>query len=125
MNQIFTKKAPAAIGPYSQAVRTGNLIFTSMQIPINPQNGNIPTGIDEQTDQVLKNLKAIAERAGSSLENAVKVTVYLREMKDFQDMNEVYGCFFGSIPPARAAVEVSRIPRDCLIAMDAVFEVLD
>ncbi|MCK4613960.1 MAG: Rid family detoxifying hydrolase [Thermoplasmata archaeon] len=123
MKQISTPNAPVAIGPYSQGIRTGNLIFTSMQIPINPDNDSIPEDIEAQTGQVLENLKAIAEAGGSSMAKAVKLTLYLRDMDDFQAVNQVYAGFFDNARPARAAVEVSRLPRNVLIAMDAVFEV--
>ncbi len=124
MKQISTPKAPAAIGPYSQAIRTGNLLFTSMQIPVNPETGLIPNGIDAQTSEVLENLNGLAEAAGTSMDKAVKITVYLRDMNDFQAMNEVYEYFMKGSPPARAAVEVTRIPKDVMVAMDAIFEII-
>lgn len=124
MRTISTPHAPEAIGPYSQGTVTGNLLFTAMQIPFDPDSGTIPEGIEPQTYQVLMNLKAIAREAGSSLDNALKVTVYLQDLNDFQAMNNVYATFFENEPPARAAVEVDRIPKDVLVAMDAVFEII-
>jgi len=123
MDQIQTDNAPAAIGPYSQGIRSGGFIFTSMQIPLDPRKGAIPDTIEAQTEQVLSNLRSIAETSGSNMDHAVKVTVYLRSLDDFQRMNEVYRNYFKGVPPARAAVEVSRIPKDSLVAMDAVFAI--
>jgi 2-iminobutanoate/2-iminopropanoate deaminase len=122
MQTIATDHAPAAIGPYSQGTLSSGLIHTSMQIPIDPATGTMPPGIEAQTKQVLRNIDAIARAGGSSLDRALKVTVYLADLADFPAMNEIYGAMFGDDPPARAAVEVSRIPRDALIAMDAVIE---
>jgi len=124
MDRIQTDRAPAAIGPYSQAVRSGDLIFTSMQLPLDPEANCIPDTIEAQTEQVLSNLRSLAKAAGSDLDHTVKVTVYLRSIDDFQRMNEVYRNFFKDVPPARGAVEVSRIPKDALVAMEAIFEVL-
>lgn len=123
MDRIRTENAPAAIGPYSQGIRSGGFIFTSMQIPIDPRDTTIPDTIEAQTEQVLSNLRSIAEAGGSDMDHAVKVTVYLRSLGDFQRMNEVYRNFFKTVPPARAAVEVSRIPKDALVAIDAVFAI--
>jgi 2-iminobutanoate/2-iminopropanoate deaminase len=123
MNIISTPHAPEAIGPYSQGTVTGNLLFTSMQIPIDPENGDMPEGIEPQTFQVLMNLKAIAKAAGSSMHKAVKITVYMQDLNDFKAMNRVYAEFFPVDSPARAAVEVDRIPKDVLVAMDAIFEI--
>lgn len=120
---ISTPKAPAAIGPYSQALRVGNLIFVSGQIPLDPATGQIVGGdIARQTERVLKNLAAILEAAGSNLERAVKTTVYLRDLNDFSGMNEVYAGFFGASPPARATVQVARLPRDVAIEIDLIAE---
>lgn len=123
MESVSTSKAPAAIGPYSQAIRTGSLLFTSMQIPLDPDTGSIPEGIRKQTALVLANLRAIALAAGTSLQHAVRITVYIKDLSEFQTMNEVYSTFFVDNPPARAAVEVARIPKDALVAMDAIFEI--
>ena len=124
---ITTGRAPAAIGPYSQAIRAGNLVFTAGQIPLDPLTGQVVTGgIQEQTAQVLENLKAILEEAGTSLEKTVKSTVYLKDFSDFMAMNAVYGNYLGkngAAPPARSTVEVSRLPKDVLIEIELVAEV--
>jgi len=121
---ISTPRAPAAIGPYSQAVRSGNLLFLSGQIPLDPATGQLVDGdISLQTERVLKNLGAVLEAAGSSLEKVLKTTVYLRDITEFGRMNEVYGKFFGEKPPARATVEVARLPRDAAVEIDLVAEV--
>jgi 2-iminobutanoate/2-iminopropanoate deaminase len=120
---ISTPNAPAAIGPYSQAVRTGNLIFVSGQIPLDPATGQVVRGdIGTQTQQVLENLAAILEAAGSSLAKVVKTTVYLRDLEEFGRMNEIYGQFFAGNAPARATVQVARLPRDAAIEIDVVAE---
>jgi 2-iminobutanoate/2-iminopropanoate deaminase len=124
---IATDKAPAAIGPYSQGVHAGHLVFTAGQIPLDPVTQQVVTGgITEQTTRVLENLKAILEAAGTSLAQVVKTTVYLKDMKDFAAMNAVYGAYLGPEgvpPPARTAVEVSRLPKDVLVEIEAVAEV--
>jgi len=118
---IATPNAPKAIGPYSQAIRANGFVFISGQVPIDPATGNlISDGISEQTDRVLKSLSAILEAAGSSLEKAVKSTVYLKNMGDFAVMNEVYARYFTTNPPARATVEVSRLPKDVLVEIDII-----
>jgi 2-iminobutanoate/2-iminopropanoate deaminase len=128
MTHVSTDAAPAAIGPYSQAVSTSGepstgspLIFTSGQLPIDPQSGAfVPGGIAEQTAQVLKNLQAVLEAAGSGLGRVVKTTVFLKDMNDFAAMNAVYASFFTSHPPARSTVEVARLPKDSLVEIEAV-----
>lgn len=121
---ISTPNAPAAIGPYSQAVRAGNLVFVSGQIPLDPATGQLVGGdIGVQTEQVLENLAAILEAAGSSLAQVVKATVYLRDLGEFGRMNEVYAKFFGENPPARATVQVARLPREAALEIDVVAEV--
>lgn len=121
---ISTRSAPAAIGPYSQAIRSGNLLFISGQIPIDPETGKVVEGdAAVQTARVLQNLSAILEAAGSSFAQVVKATVYLRDMADFTMMNEVYARFFGDCPPARATVGVSRLPRDVSVEIDLIAEV--
>ena len=121
---IHAAAAPAAIGPYSQAMRTGNLIFVSGQIPLDPASGQLVAGdIRAQTRQVLRNLDAILEAAGSDLSRAVKTTVYLRDLAEFTAMNEVYAEFFGDQPPARATVQVARLPRDAAVEIDVVAEI--
>jgi 2-iminobutanoate/2-iminopropanoate deaminase len=121
---ISTKAAPAAIGPYSQAIRVGNLLFVSGQIPLDPATGEVVAGdIRAQTRQVMKNLAAIVEAAGSSLDRVAKTTVYLRDLGEFAAMNEVYAQFFGGEPPARATVQVARLPRDAAIEIDLIAQV--
>ena len=121
---ISTHLAPAAIGPYSQAIRSGNLVFVSGQIPLDPQTGNIVEGdAAVQTARVLQNLSAILEAAGSSLGQVLKTTVYLRDLADFAMMNEVYARFFDDTPPARATVEVARLPRNVSVEIDLIAEV--
>ena len=121
---VATDQAPAAIGPYSQAVVTGNLVFCSGQIALDPATGAMVGGdVAAQTRQVLGNLKAVLEAAGSSLEQVVKCNVYLSDLGGFGEMNEVYQEFFASHRPARAAVEVSRLPKDALVEIEAVARV--
>lgn len=118
---IQTEHAPHAIGPYSQAIRANGLIFASGQIPTDPQTGQFVTGgIAEQTEQVLKNLAAVLEAAGSGLNRVVKTTVFLADMQEFAAMNEVYGKFFKEQPPARATVEAARLPRDARVEIEAI-----
>ena len=118
---IATEDAPRAIGPYSQAVRAGNFVFASGQIPIDPATGEfVPGGIAEQTEQVLKNLTALFGAAGVGLDQIVKTTVFLADMNDFTAMNEVYGRFFSEAPPARATVQAARLPRDAKVEIEAI-----
>lgn len=118
---ISTPAAPAAIGPYSQAIRAGDFLFVSGQIPLDPSTGALVGGdVQAQTRRVLENLSAILRAAGASLEHVVKTTVYLADMADFPTMNEVYATFFTSAAPARATVQVSRLPRDVRVEIDAV-----
>jgi 2-iminobutanoate/2-iminopropanoate deaminase len=117
---VSTNKAPGAIGPYSQAVKTGNLIFTSGQLPINADTGEMPTTIEEQTRQSLKNVKAIIEEAGSSMDKVVKSLVLLNDINDFAKMNEVYKEFFKENYPARSAFEVGRLPKDALVEIEVI-----
>jgi len=118
---IATEDAPRAIGPYSQAVRAGNFVFASGQIPIDPATGEfVPGGIAEQTEQVLKNLTALFGAAGVGLNQIVKTTVFLADMNDFTAMNEVYGKFFSEAPPARATVQAARLPRDAKVEIEAI-----
>lgn len=122
MNIISTKEAPAAIGPYSQAIVTGNLIYTSGQIPINPANGNIEAAdIAGQTEQVIKNLKAVLEAAGSSLDRVVKTTCFLQHIQDFAIFNSVYEKYF-TVKPARSCVEVSALPKGALVEIEVIAE---
>ena len=118
---IATESAPRAIGPYSQAVRAGNLIFASGQIPIDPATGEFVSGeIAEQTEQVLRNISAVFEAAGASLNEVVKTTVFLADMDDFTAMNDVYARFFGEHRPARATVQAARLPRDAKVEIEAI-----
>lgn len=123
MNAISTKKAPAAIGPYSQAIRVGNIVYTSGQIPLDPTTGAfVEGGIKEQTRQALTNLKAILEEAGTSMDNVVKTTVFMANMDDFADMNAIYAEFFTEPYPARSAVAVKTLPKGALIEIEVIAE---
>lgn len=119
---VSTKAAPAAIGPYSQGNIFGNLLFTSGQVPLDPETGAIVgTTIEEQTEQVLKNVKAILEEAGSSLDKVLKTTVFIKDMNDFAAMNSVYAKYFTeSSYPSRSAVEVARLPKDVLVEIETI-----
>lgn len=117
---ITTKNAPAAIGPYSQGIKAGNLIFTSGQLPINPATGELITDIKAAARQSLENVKSILEAAGSSMNNAIKITVFLKDMNDFAAVNEVYSEYFTEKMPARSAVQVARLPKDGVIEIEAV-----
>jgi 2-iminobutanoate/2-iminopropanoate deaminase len=124
MKAISTTKAPAAIGPYSQAIKVGNLVYTSGQIPIDPATGNfVEGGIKEQTRQSLTNVKAILEEAGLTMGNVVKTTVFMADMADFADMNAVYAEFFTEPYPARSAVAVKTLPKGALVEIEVVAEV--
>ena len=118
---VSTDKAPAAIGPYAQAVKTGGLVITSGQLPIDPATGAFPEGIQAQTKQSLTNVKAILEEAGLTMDAVLKTTVFLSDMNNFGAMNEVYASFFteGSFP-ARSAVEVARLPKDALVEIEVI-----
>ena len=121
-DKISTSNAPAAIGPYSQAVKVGNLVFTSGQIPINPETGAIEAqGIAEQTEQVMRNLDAILKSAGTDMKNAVKTTCFLTDMADFSAFNEVYGRYFTE-KPARSCVAVKALPRGALVEVEVIAE---
>ena len=118
---LSTKKAPAAIGPYSQAVRFGKFLFISGQIPINPDtNETVKSSIEDQTTQVISNIKAILESAGMDLGDVVKTTLFLKSLEDFDKVNNVYKRFFKDNPPARSTVEVSRLPKDADIEIEAI-----
>lgn len=123
MKTISTKKAPSAIGPYSQAIEAGNLVYTSGQLPIDPSTGVFAEGgVKEQTRQSLTNVKAILEEAGLSMKNVVKTTVFLADMNDFADMNGVYSEFFAEPFPARSAVAVKTLPKGALVEIEVVAE---
>lgn len=121
LERIHTARAPEAIGPYSQAMRLGNLLFTAGQIALDPESMTVVEGdVAAQTERVMRNLRAILEEAGMGLERVLKTTVYLADMNDFTAMNEVYGRHFGEHRPARSTVEVSRLPKDVRVEIDAV-----
>jgi 2-iminobutanoate/2-iminopropanoate deaminase len=121
LRRVHTEDAPAAIGPYSQGIIVGDLVFTAGQIPLDPPTMQIVgTDITEQTDRALKNLSAILESAGASLSTVVKTTVFLADMGEFSAMNEVYARWFGEHRPARSAVEVSRLPKDVKVEIEAI-----
>ncbi len=118
---ISTKDAPQAIGPYSQAIKANGFVFTSGQIAIDPSTQQVVTGdVDAQTERVLRNLSEILEAAGSGLGKVVRCTVFLKNMNDFAAMNQVYGKYFSSAPPARSTVEVARLPKDVLVEIDVI-----
>ncbi len=118
---VSTENAPGAIGPYSQAIKAGGMVFCSGQIPIDPATGEfVSDNVSEQTEQVLKNLSEVLKAAGTSLDNVVKTTVFLADMDDFVEMNEVYGRFFADNKPARATVQAARLPRDARVEIDCI-----
>ena len=120
---INTSNAPEPVGPYNQAVISGNLVYTSGQIAINPKTNNLMGDIKKQTKQVLDNIGAVLLAAGSNYQNVVKTTVYLKDMNDFVLMNEIYQSYFAENSPARSTVEVSRLPKDALVEIDCIAEV--
>lgn len=117
---ISTDKAPAAIGPYSQAIEVNGMVYTSGVIPVNPATGEIPEGIDAQADQAIGNLCALLKEAGTSADNVIKTTVFIKEMDDFVKVNAVYAKYFEKDCPARSCVEVARLPKDVLIEIEAI-----
>lgn len=117
---IATDKAPAAIGPYSQAIEAGGFVFASGQIPVDPATGNIPEGIEAQAKQALTNVKNLMEASGLSMDNIVKTSVFIKDMNDFSKVNEVYATFFDNDFPARSCVEVVRLPKDVLIEVEVI-----
>ena len=121
---VITKEAPQPVGPYSQAVISNGLVFVSGQLPIDPHTGNIVSeSITGQTTQVMKNIQAVLEAAGSTLDQVLKATVYVKDLSQFGAMNEVFARFFTQNPPARATVEAARLPRDVLVEIDVIAEV--
>lgn len=120
---LSTTEAAAAVGPYSQGVRLGNLVFASGQLPIDPATGGFPEGIEAQTHASLRNLKAVLEAGGASLASVVKTTVFLADMNEFGAMNAVYAGYFAEPFPARSTVEVTRLPRDARVEVEAIAEV--
>ena len=117
---ISTENAPAAIGPYSQAIEAQGLVFASGQIPIDPATGNIPEGIEAQTKQALTNVRNLVEAAGLTMDNVIKTSVFIKNMDDFAKINEIYATFFTKEPPARSCVEVARLPKDVLIEVEVI-----
>lgn len=121
MKKIITQKAPEAIGPYSQAIEHNELIYISGQLPLNPETGEFAEGgVDELTRQSMKNIEAILLKAGSSLDKILKTTIYVQDLNDFAVINEAYGSFFGDPAPARACVEVARLPKGARLEIEAV-----
>ncbi len=124
MQIISTNNAPAAVGPYSQAIRTANIVFLSGQIPLDPQSGELVEGdITKQTERVLENLKAVCEAAGGSLEKVTKCTVFLTDLKNFQAMNGVYSRYFSTHKPARSTIGVAALPKDAQVEIEAIMVV--
>ena len=117
---VSTEKSPPAVGPYNQGIIAGGFLYTSGQLPINPDSGQVCSSIEGQTAQVLENLKAIIEAAGSTMEKVVKCTVYLQNFSDFEEMNKIYSTYFPFNSPARATVEVSKMAKNALVEIDAV-----
>ena len=117
---IHTDKAPKAIGPYSQGIIVGDFVYTSGQIPINPKTGIMETDIKLATKQSMENIKAILEEVGTSLENVIKTTIFLKDLNDFNVVNEVYATYFKENNPARSCVEVSKLPKDAVIEIEAI-----
>lgn len=122
MKEIKTTNAPAAIGPYSQAIVSGNLLFTSGQIPINPETGEIPNGVEAQARQALTNVKNLIEASGASIDNVIKTSVFIKDMNDFAKINEIYAEFFTEPYPSRSCVEVARLPKDVLLEVETIVE---
>lgn len=123
MKQIKTDKAPQAIGPYSQAIICGNLLFTSGQIPIIPETGELAQGLEAQAHQVFKNIKNLIEASGASMDNVVKTTVFIKDMNDFAKINEIYAEYFTEPYPARSCVEVARLPKDVSLEVETIVEI--
>lgn len=123
MKEIKTSNAPAAIGPYSQAIISGGMLYTSGQIPINPATGEIPDGVEAQTRQALTNVKNLIEASGASIDNVVKTSVFIKNMNDFAKINEIYAEFFTEPYPARSCVEVARLPKDVLLEIETIVEI--
>ncbi len=121
---ISTSKAPSAIGPYSQAVKLGNLLFTAGQIALDPSTGNMMTStIDEEVHQIMKNLTAVSEAAGTSLDHVLKTTIYVTDLGLFGKINELYGAYFGDQPPARSTVEVAALPKGGTVEIDMIIHI--
>lgn len=117
---ISTDKAPAAIGPYSQAIEVNGMVYTSGVIPVNPTTGEIPSGVEAQAEQAFSNMAALLEAAGTDMASVVKTTVFIKEMNDFAKINEIYAKYFTGTFPARSCVEVARLPKDVLLEVEAI-----
>ncbi|WP_130806287.1 RidA family protein [Senegalia massiliensis] len=117
---VSTKKAPGAIGPYSQAIKVGEFVFTSGQLPMDPESGELINDIKKATARSLDSVKAILEEAGSSMENIIKTTIFVKDLDDFAAVNEVYGTYFGDEPPARSCVQVAKIPKEAKVEIEAI-----
>lgn len=122
MKEVKTNNAPAAIGPYSQAIISGNTVFASGQIPVNPSNGEIPDGVEAQANQAFTNVKNLLEAAGTSIEKVIKTTVFIQNMDDFGKINEIYASYFTEPFPARSCVEVAKLPKGVLLEVEAIAE---
>lgn len=120
MKVIYTEEAPAVVGPYSQAIAANGFLFCAGQIGLNPQTKDLEQGIEQQTHQVMKNISAVLEAAGSSLQNVVKTTIFLADMSDYAKVNELYGQYFTETKPARSTVAVAKLPREALIEIEVV-----
>ena len=123
MKQIKTDNAPAAIGPYSQAIISGNTVFCSGQIPINPATGDIPDGVSAQAHQVFKNIKNLLDASGTSIDNVIKTSVFIKDMNDFAEINAIYAEYFTEPYPARSCIEVARLPKDVLLEAEVIAEI--
>ncbi|MCC8138225.1 MAG: RidA family protein [Clostridiales bacterium] len=117
---ISTDKAPAAIGPYSQAIETNGMVFTSGVIPVDPATGGIPEGVEAQAEQAFSNMAALLQASGTNMEQVIKTTVFIKEMNDFGKINEIYANYFTGVFPARSCVEVARLPKDVLLEVEAI-----
>jgi 2-iminobutanoate/2-iminopropanoate deaminase len=117
---VLTKNAPQPIGPYSQAIKSNGMLFVSGNIPLDPDGNLVAGGVEEQTTQVLENLKQVLEAAGGTLDSVVKTTIYLKSMNDFPKVNGIYAGYFKKDPPARSTIEVARLPRDVLVEIEAI-----
>lgn len=123
MKEIKTNHAPAAIGPYSQAIRSGNMIFTSGQIPVDPETGNIPEGVEAQAHQVFKNIKNLLAASDAQMSQVVKTCVFIQNMDDFATINEIYAQYFTEPYPARSCVEVAKLPKGVLLEVETIAEI--
>ena len=123
MKKIATNKAPQAIGPYSQAIEYGGLLYTSGQIPVNPVTGEIPEGVENQAHQVFENLKNLLEAAETGFENVIKTTVFIKDMNDFAKINEIYASYFKKPYPARSCVQAARLPKDVLLEVEVIAKI--